>query len=155
MRLVALCQTLDVFIVNCTIGEKEAISFYCQEINLILHLETKFQNQCSVFLGIQHKIQGFQRQNIDLSLNLVFNQDSNIKILKTGSFLGRSTILDQEVFLHVADPADVVGLRRKRLLVNCQGKARLTQEARSALFRCGQEEMPRAPAILWDALVQS
>jgi len=48
----------------------------------------------------------------------------------------------------------VAGLRRKRLLVNCQGQPRLTKEAGPALWGCGQEELPRALAVLWDALVQ-
>lgn len=58
------------------------------------------------------------------------------------------------MFLHVGDPADVAGRRRMRQLVNCQGQSRLTGDAGPALWGCGEAQMPRALACLWDALVQ-
>lgn len=69
--------------------------------------------------------------------------DSDIK-QKPGGSLSPSK-KNPELFLHVADPVGVVGLRRGRLTVNWQGQSR----GRG----WGQEQKPRSLSFPWNATV--
>lgn len=60
---------------------------------------------------------------------------------------------DPEVFLHVAGPVDVVGLRRGRLTVNWHGQSRLAREEGRAPWGWGHEHIPRSLSFPWDAIV--
>lgn len=110
----------------------------CEEINLLLHMETKFQNR----LGVQTKCEVKQ-----VYISNSFKLELNIKISKSGGFIHhykRVHHLMQDVLQHVADPSQVVSVRRIRIRLP-KGKDALYMKCSFSSQKDGQSDGRNRP----------